>query len=268
MLDRISAALRAQAERDGRGYPDWAMRYLPVLRRWKNRNFNQDRILEIGANENGFARFAGAPVIALDVSLQHLQAARRMQNIHAVVADATALPFADHRFDICVCMDTFEHIPKEKHADAAGEIARVLRADGVGVIAFPSGDAALRAETRIRAEYARLTGRTIHWLDEHAAQGLPDAETIRCLFERHTGNTHAVHAEGNASLWIWVWMWRVLMCQWPGRGNALAQIVLRWLTPVLSRCHRPPCYRAAIWLTPKKETVIPPDRSAASDRSL
>jgi len=63
--------------------------------------------------------------------------AREVRNWHRVdpvldllVADATALPFADRTFDQCLCVSVIEHIAGEGDALALGEIWRVLRPGG------------------------------------------------------------------------------------------------------------------------------------------
>jgi SAM-dependent methyltransferase len=243
--------LRAWAEKDGRGYPDWAVRYLPVLRRLRAQKAVRGCILEIGANENGFARFAGVRTIAVDLAVEHLRAARAAQEVLPVVADIAALPFRDGTFDLAVCMDVFEHLPDAVRDGAAAEIVRALRAEGTAVVGFPSGDAASDAEKRVREAYGAFTGDTLHWLEEHAAQGLPDATRVFDRFHDLAGETHRVWRTGNASVRIWEWMWKVLMCGWPGRGNAVFQVVLRTLVPMLSRKHSAPCYRVLIWIEPR-----------------
>lgn len=247
----LSARLRAYAEKDGRGYPDWAIRYLPVLRRLSAPDGRNTRILEIGANENGFARFSGARVIAVDIEPEQLIAARAAQRVVPVRADIGALPFRDGEFDVVVCMDTYEHIPREHRCTANREIVRVLKADGRAVIGFPSGQAAFAAEARVRASYSALTGGSIRWLEEHVAMGLPDAADVERDLVETAGNEYTVFREGNASLWAWEWMWRILMCNWPGRGNAVFQVFLRWSVPVLSRLHGGVCYRTLIWVKPR-----------------
>jgi len=124
----------------------------------------------------------------------------------------------------------------------------------VAVIAFPSGEAAFAAESQIREEVKALTGESIRWLEEHGAMGLPDADRIRADLTVAAGEAYRVTQTGNASLPVWTWMWRVLMCQWPGRGNALFQVMLRWLVPVLSRLHFGTCYRAMLWVFPADRT--------------
>lgn len=246
------ARLRAYAEKDGRGYPDWAMRYLPILRRFSGRDWAAQRILEIGANENGFARFSGATVTAIDIAPDHLRAARKGQPVRPVAGDIGSLPFLDGVFDVVICLDTYEHIPDGQRHRANREILRVLRSDGIAVIGFPSGVDAFAAERRIRDAYRAHTGGTIRWLEEHVAMGLPDGRAIGDDLSDSAGDVYEVERTGNSALWVWEWMWRVLMCNWPGRGNALVQVLLRWSVPVLSRMHRSPCYRTMLWVTPRR----------------
>lgn len=240
-------ALRRHAERKGRGWPDWALRYLPIVRGLAPALRKGGPVLEIGANANGLARFAQRRVIAVDIELEQLRACRATQDALPVRADIAALPFADGAFDAVASVDTFEHLPPEMRATAGREILRVLRPEGIGVIAFPCGEASQRAEQLIRAEYRAHSGNALRWLEEHAQHGLPDAEEIA----RVLGQSRTVRIEGNANIGVWVWTWRVLVCGWPGRGNVLAQVLLLYLAPLLARWNRPPFYRALIWVLPK-----------------
>jgi SAM-dependent methyltransferase len=248
MWTSLNRALRAFAEKDGRGYPDWAVRYQPILRRFRGKAWPSLRILEIGANENGFSRFSGASVVALDIATTHLLVARASQAVEPVAGDIGALPFGDATFDVVVCLDTYEHIPAAHRHRANREILRVLRPDGVAVIGFPSGEAAFAAEGRIRHAYGALTGGTIRWLEEHVSMGLPDGATVEADLAALGGDGFRVERTGNGALWMWEWMWRVLMCNWPGRGNGVAQVLLRLLVPLISRLHGEPCYRAMLWV--------------------
>lgn len=248
----FSAALRAWAEKDGRGYPDWAMRYLPILRRLGRETLTRGRILEIGANENGLSRFASVPVIAVDIARAHLTACRDTQRITPVVADIAALPFRDGTFALCVSVDTFEHIPESARDTAIAEMTRVSDAAATLVVTFPSGEDSVEAEREVRERYRALTGNTIKWLEEHDDVGLPNPDKMQARFRECAGDTHDISAEGNAPLRIWRWMWYVMMCNWPGRGNAVFQMILRILTPLLSRMRFGKTYRTMIWVEPKK----------------
>lgn len=252
MFERLAQRLRQYAEKDGRGYPDWAMRYAPVARAMRGRQNENLRVLEIGANENGLSRFFPVSVTALDLSRGHLCAARSAQQATPVCGDAAMLPLADASFDLCVCMDTFEHISEAQRPLAAREILRILKPQGVAVVGFPSGAASRAAEERIQREYQTLTGGTISWFEEHAAHGLPDTNVILSHFEEATGPGRSVRASQNTPLALWIWMWRVLMCNWPGRGNALFQALLRWMTPLVVRLRPRQGYRTLLWIEPRR----------------
>ncbi|HOZ49643.1 MAG TPA: class I SAM-dependent methyltransferase [Candidatus Hydrogenedentes bacterium] len=245
----LAERLRAYAERDGRGYPDWAVRYGPIMRGLGALSAGA-RIVELGANEAGFARFAATPTIAVDRDLDHLRAARQSQDCQPVCADAAALPFRSGAVDLCISVDTIEHIEPAARRAVAAEIIRVLADGGRAVVTFPSGDAAQRAERLIQQAYERYTGRRLGWFDEHAQHGLPDAEEAADAFRHAAGRDYRVQRTKNASLGMWRWMWRVLVCGWPGLGNAVFQALLRWLTPALSRMHLGTCYRAILWIEP------------------
>lgn len=247
------SALRAWAEKDGRGYPDWAMRYLPVVRTLKPWLTQPGFVIEIGANANGLGRFTQRPVIAVDLSMEHLRECRANQHVAAVVrADMRALPFADGAAIACVCMDSFEHTDRVGRDAACGEIVRILRPEGAAAIGFPAGTAAFNAEARIRAAYYRYTGGTIRWFEEHMEHGLPTGVRIYAHLREVAGPSRRVERTGNANIWVWEWMWLVLMCGWPGRGNSLAQALLRAMTPLLAQLHFAPCYRTMLWVFPRK----------------
>lgn len=256
MFETLGKRLRAYAEVPGRGYPDWAVRYVPIVRRLGSRlpdathTPDAKRILEIGANENGLQRFTGVPVIAVDIALDHLKAARATQDVTPVVGSITALPFCDNYFEICACVETMEHIPQTDRETAVNEIARVLAPSGTAVATFPSGESATRAEKDISEEYRRYTGNAIRWLEEHSEDQLPAPDQMAGYFQTALGKTHQVTVAKNANLRVWRWMWRVMMCGWPGRGNAVFQALLRIITPLLCRCHCGACYRSIIWVEP------------------
>jgi len=248
----IGAWLRRYAERDGRGYPDWAMRYAPITRCLRRIRPTARRIAEIGANANGFARFAHLPVIAVDRDSANLREARSSQSVYPVLADACALPLGTGSVDVCICMDTLEHLPHQSRETALREITRVLAHDGVAVVAFPSGEAAARAESEIREAYRRFAGTAISWLEQHAALGLPNAGAVRAALAAYAPGRR-ITMERNTPVCVWRWMWRILLCGWPGRGNALFQALLRLMTPLLTHCHAGTCYRSILWVEPEKD---------------
>lgn len=252
MRDALGRRLRAYANKDGRGYPDWAMRYVPIVTRLSRNDLLRSLILEIGANENGLARFVSQRVVAVDVNIDHLRACRASQNVAPVCADIGALPFADDTFAVVAAVDTLEHLPADARENACAEIVRVLQPSGSAAVAFPAGEAARRAEASVREAYRAYTGETLKWFEEHDEVGLPNPEAIRRTFEERRDGAHRVAMTRNGTLWIWRWSWRVMMCGWPGFANAAFQAALRAVTPFLCRIHVGPCYRRVIWLEPKR----------------
>ncbi len=257
---RESAArtLRAYAERDGRGYPDWAMRYQPIVRRLRLDTNPPRMLLEVGANQAGITRFLGGAradtrIIALDISAEHLRFARETQGVLPVVADMRHLPFADHAFDAVVSVDTLEHIPQSKRRECVREMARVLETTGRAAIAFPCGDRAAEAEQAISAAYARAFGRSLRWLDEHRECGLPNEMEAVKRFTETLNETHRISSSGNANLRVWRAMWLVLLCIKPKRANAIALVLLRAATPVLSRLPARHYYRRIVYAEPRDE---------------
>jgi len=141
-------------------------------------------------------------------------------------------------------------VDEDSRGSAVSEIVRVT--SGAMAVGFPSGAEAARAEKRIREDYRHCCGRTIKWLEEHTANRLPSAETIAGYFSGACGAERRITVRKNANLAMWTWMWRVLMCGWPGRGNAVFQVLLRWMTPLLCRMHFGTCYRAIVWVEPQR----------------
>ena len=86
----------------------------------------------------------GHTVISADLSLQSLRvlaeradSAMAADRVLPVVADITALPFADEVFSSATSAETLEHVPG--HQDAVAEFARVLAPGGWLVGTVPAG---------------------------------------------------------------------------------------------------------------------------------
>jgi len=249
----VHSRLRAYAERDGRGYPDWAIRYVPVVRRLR-RSLEAAHVVEIGARGTAFSEFTKTPVIVVDPDRGRLRRSRERQDIIPIAADLEALPFADDTVDVCVCMDSFEHLDREGRRRGATEIVRVLAPQGHAAVSFPSGHRSFQAEERVRTAYRRATGGTLPWLEEHAARGLPSPIQEYARFLELAGSTHRVSRRGNGALWVWEGLCKVLLCGWGGRFNVLLRACVRLLTPVLARIHFGYCYRTLIWLEPGRRS--------------
>lgn len=85
-------------------------------------------------------------VVGVDVSEEAIAYARQRYggpNVEFVVGDLTALEFDDASFDVVCSFETIEHV--EDVERYLGQIARVLRSDGIFVVSTPRVDATTRA---------------------------------------------------------------------------------------------------------------------------
>jgi len=259
--------LRSYAERDGRGYPDWALRYVPIAHRMRrlfiSSGVKSPRVLEIGANTCGLSRFAPFSIVAVNKSREELLRLTVNTESFRVVADATRLPFLAETFDGVACIDTLEHLPKPERLTAVTEICRVLGTHGIGVIAFPYGQDADLAEKQMGEAYFSLTQRRLPWLEEHTACGLPDPIEVRGSIENAIQGTHDVKERNNTPIWLWKIIWYILLCGWPGRGNAVFQALLRLFVPILVHIRFGEAYRKELWIIPKSLGKSPPGKAGS-----
>lgn len=73
-------------------------------------------------------------VVAVDYSLESLKILRskKLQNVIAVQADLTSLPFKDSVFDACTCANTLQHLkPDGPQNRAVSELQRVTKENGI-----------------------------------------------------------------------------------------------------------------------------------------
>jgi SAM-dependent methyltransferase len=96
------------------------------------------RILDIGAGTGAAAMDFGRDgwICASDRSRIAIAYARERGVRTAVVADATAIPFADESFDLVLALDIIEHVDDDEAM--LRDIARVLRPGGAVAIHVPA----------------------------------------------------------------------------------------------------------------------------------
>jgi SAM-dependent methyltransferase len=99
------------------------------------------RVLDIACGTGyGLALLHGAQfVVGVDIDVEALRAARESSQQCAVtLADALNLPFADQTFDAITSFETLEHLAERR--PFLGELARVLRPDGVLILSTPNAN--------------------------------------------------------------------------------------------------------------------------------
>ena len=119
------------------------------------------RVLDIACG-NGFgtARLAesAASVVGADTSAEAIataQATFARSNVTYQQVPSARLPFGDGSFDVVVCLETLEHLPRNRHAPFIAELRRVLAPGGLLVMSTP--------ERNVERRYELATGAFNPW---------------------------------------------------------------------------------------------------------
>ena len=142
-----------------------------------------------------------------------------------VQADGSRLPFADGSFDLVACLDTLEHVPKQRRLAIAEELRRVGRL--AIVVAVPVADWGAPAAERSLFEYvwAVLGGEQVQ-LREHAEHVLPTIAEARGWL-RAPGWTCADLPSGLLDDWLPMMLAKHLLLALPD-GDAAHRALDRW----------------------------------------
>jgi ubiquinone/menaquinone biosynthesis C-methylase UbiE len=120
--------------------------------------------LDVGCGTGmGAVRLAERPeieqVVGVDPSPYALVEARRSHRFPLVQGSALALPFAAGRFDVVTCFDVIQHLGDGRLREAASELRRVLRPEGIAVLRSNTEPRGTRLE-QLRLVFAE-TGFTV-----------------------------------------------------------------------------------------------------------
>lgn len=120
--------------------------YESVLNRLDELSFNN--LLDVGCGTGNLLKLISSrydtQIAGVDLTPKMLNIARIKlgDEVDLKIADSEELPFDNDKFDMVICTDSFHHYP---HPDKVlGEIKRVLKQDGMILIADPSVPAPLR----------------------------------------------------------------------------------------------------------------------------
>jgi len=169
-------AIRVQG-RLGTEMFNWDTRYANLLNLFRA-ELESGSVLEVGCGPQGIARYLKARVKGLEVVPVQPEA----KNLEIVQGSIEDIPFPDGAFDYVVCSDVLEHLPAQIRAKAIAEIIRV--ANRKCFIQGPHGKACLAMEKTLSDVLRRRGFPDPPWLQEHIANGLPEAgETIFAVVE-------------------------------------------------------------------------------------
>jgi hypothetical protein len=143
-------------------------------------------LLDVGSGSTGIGPLLpnGWTVVSLDADFTDYGAlVIGEDNARRVFGDVRCLPFPDRTFEAVVAVDLLEHVAPSDRAPAIAELCRV--ASRRAVIACPTGQSAIEADTRIRDVLLARGTSVPPWLDEHLHNGFPDRQDVLDEAQRH-----------------------------------------------------------------------------------
>ncbi|HJZ05716.1 hypothetical protein A2634_04970 [Candidatus Amesbacteria bacterium RIFCSPHIGHO2_01_FULL_48_32] len=226
-----------------KNYPNWditiALRYLPIVRDIQSRLPPSAEILEVGCGEFGilpylspkYKNFTGA-----DVDFGVRSQGNRMR---MVPYRGYTLPLPDRSFDVCICVDTLEHIPAQHRSHFMSELLRVTKARLY--LTFPSGRMAASADSILASYYKANYGHDFPYLHEHQLYTLPQSSIVDSQISAAGWETSS---QGNTNVILWVCLLFFGFSKFSFLTTAY--ILLAPLTNFFSLFNFPPYYRALI----------------------
>jgi ubiquinone/menaquinone biosynthesis C-methylase UbiE len=180
---------------------DTALRYEPVVKELKKVNPKGLPLLEVGSGINGITDFYKGKVFGVDSDFSRIKEQKNKNIIHKK-GSIIKIPFKDNSFSYVVCLDTFEHLPKEKRKTAFKELLRVVKDSGYILAGFPEGNASKNAEKIINNLFKAVQGRYHPWLSEHQEYGLPQKLEIKKYLKELSIKSYEVRPNVNIFIWV------------------------------------------------------------------
>ncbi|HJV48599.1 MAG TPA: methyltransferase domain-containing protein [Geothrix sp.] len=179
------------------------IRYEPALR-WIARSGFQ-KICEVGSGQNGICKFLDQKIVGMDINFKDYQEQGEIRihsNLAPIFGDILAgTAFRDQEFDLVICVDMLEHIPKSDRQRAIQEIIRIGKH---AFIALPEGHPA-QACDRWLADFLVRRGRTPpEWLFEHLDHDFPEAFEVGRILDAIPDVVYTTYANDNVAFHKWV----------------------------------------------------------------
>lgn len=234
------------------------IRYEPALRWITNNGFA--KICEIGSGQNGICKFLDQHVVGLDINFKDYQDQGQIRihpNLTPILGDILAgTSFPDREFDLVVCVDMLEHIPRLDRPRAIQEILRIAKH---AYIALPEGQSALACD-RWLAEFLVRRGRTPpEWLFEHLDRDFPEAFEIGKILKTIPGVVFTNF--GNDSVTFHKLVVLLEIYKFAHFSDRISR--LGWLRPLLRPFNAGHTYRR-IYLASHQNFSEPADRTLGS----
>lgn len=159
-------------------HPDAALRYLPVVKKIKETNLTDSKILEVGSGSLGITPYIKKKIDGIDVDFS----GPKTELISRIKGTATKLPFNKNSYDVVISSDVLEHIARQERETAIYEMLRVAKK--LAIIIVPAGEASEKQDKKLDAYYKKVFKTTDLFLSEHVANGLPKTDEILVAIDK------------------------------------------------------------------------------------
>ena len=222
-----------------RWHPEVAVRYLPIVKKLSAASRQPPAILEVGSGWLGISPYLGRQITGLDEDFN----GKKFPLLKQVKGSALKIPFGNNNFDIVICVDVLEHLPKSKRQIAIDELLRVGKK--CIFIGAPCGEKSFKQDILLDKHYKKVFNKPFPFLQEHLEYGLPEekqiTQSIKKAAKINKKNIN-IRITGNESLKL-----RKFLMQGFITKNLLIDFVYRkvflLLIPFFKLFDKPPYYR-------------------------
>lgn len=222
-----------------RQHPETAVRYAPIIKLLREKNWSDLKILEVGSGSYGITPYLKKPITGVDTEFPEPE----YPLLRQVKGSATKLPFKEDEFDIVIFSDVLEHIPVEFREKSIKESIRVAKI--AVVISGPFGKKSADQDKTLAEYSVKQTGKMHQFFKEHLELGLPEVEEV-ILMANKNSKVRSVKIVGEYFSLV---VRSLLMKIFITNNRLIYYFYLKGLmvfVPLLKLMNNKPCYRTVI----------------------
>jgi ubiquinone/menaquinone biosynthesis C-methylase UbiE len=179
---------------------DTFQRYKVAYMKVKEKSLSGEnlKLLDIGPNGIGFGlynHFENVKQTNLDIQKFDKELIKKYPDVDFVTYDGSVFPFEDKSFDIVLCSDTLEHIPRNLREEFLKESFRVAK--DLVIFTFPVSTSAFFEKVLYYGTFKKST-----FLKEHIEHGLPSVGEFEDMIEKTNFSILVRRDNINRFLWI------------------------------------------------------------------